>query len=163
MAHYFCVRLKFKTLYMKKLLFFCLALLTAGIVTAQSANPVKWTYESKKVGENEFDLLFTADVEKGWYVYSQHLDDDGPIPTSFHFNDNSQLEKVGETTEKGQRHEGYDEIFAMNLVKFSGKVLFTQRVKIKSPTALTGYLEFMTCDNEKCLPPMDVRFGFELK
>jgi hypothetical protein len=34
---------------------------------------------------------------------------------------------------------------------------------VKSPTTLTGYLEFMTCDNEKCLPPAEVDFRFGLE
>ncbi len=148
---------------MKKLLFFTFALLAASTVFGQ-LKPVKWSYEAKKVTDDEYDLVFTAHIESGWYVYSQYLEsNDGPIPTSFNFEGNSNVELVGKTKEEGHKYEGYDELFAMNIVKFNGEPTFTQRVKVKSPTTLTGYLEFMTCDNEKCLPPAEVDFRFGLE
>ncbi len=155
--------LKFKIMHMKKLLFFAVALLAAGAVFGQM-NPVKWSYEAKKVTDGEYDLVFTAHIQDGWYVYSQYLEsDDGPIRTSFNFEENANVELVGNAKEEGRKYEGYDDLFAMNIVKFSGEPTFTQRIKVKSPTALTGYLEFMTCDNEKCLPPAEVNFRFGLE
>ena len=44
-----------------------------------------------------------------------------------------------------------------------GQPSFTQRVKISAPTTLKGSVEFMTCDHERCLPPSDVPFRFDLK
>ena len=85
------------------------------------------------------------------------------MATSFSFGENPQIELVGKAVEAGQKHEAYDEIFGMNLVKFSGESTYTQRIKIKSATTLSGFLTFMTCDNEKCLPPMDVEFQVVLK
>lgn len=148
---------------MKKVLIFAFVLLIGGAVSAQTLNPVKWTYEAKKVADGEYDLVFQPHITDGWYIYSQFLvGDDGPIPTSFTFNDNGAVKRVGKTEEAGSRHEVYDEIFAMNLVKFSGKPTFTQRVKVTGETTLTGYLEFMTCDKTRCLPPMEVEFTFFL-
>ncbi len=148
---------------MKKILFFTLALFGAGVLSAQM-NPVKWSYEAHKAGPGEYDLIFTANILDGWYVYSQYLEsDDGPVRTSFHFEANQDVELVGQNKEEGRRYEGYDDIFGMNVIKFSGRPTFTQRVKVNSPTALTGYLEFMTCDDEKCLPPAEVTFRFGLE
>jgi thiol:disulfide interchange protein DsbD len=50
----------------------------------------------------------------------------------------------------------------MNIVKFSGEPTFTQRVTARAGTVLSGYLEFMTCDEEKCLPPVSVDFSIGL-
>jgi thiol:disulfide interchange protein DsbD len=155
--------LNLKPLYMKKILFFTMVFLTSGFVFGQM-NPVRWTYEAKKVMDNEYDLVFTAHIENGWYVYSQYLEsDDGPVRTSFNFEENAAVELIGQNVEEGHKYEGFDELFYMNIIKFSGEPTFTQRVKIASPATLTGYLEFMTCDNEKCLPPREVDFSFELK
>lgn len=155
--------LKFKLIHMKKLLFFIITLLAAGAVFGQM-NPVKWSYEAKKVTDGEYDLVFTAHIENGWYVYSQYLEsDDGPIRTSFHFEENSSVELIGKNKEEGHKYEGYDDLFAMTIIKFNGEPTFTQRVKVKSTATLTGYLEFMTCDNEKCLPPAEVDFRFGLE
>lgn len=148
---------------MKKILFSLIILLSTSYVFAQQS-PVKWSYASNKTGANEFDLVFKAEIQKGWYVYSQYLEsDEGPIATSFVFEDNSKASMVGKTKEDGKRHEGYDELFGMNIIKFSGEPVFTQRVKTTSSTFIKGYLTFMTCDDEKCLPPRDVEFVIELK
>ncbi|RMG86797.1 MAG: disulfide bond formation protein DsbD [Bacteroidetes bacterium] len=152
------------SLRMKKIIACSFFLFAAYFGFAQTLNPVQWRFETKKVADHEFDLIFIADADAGWHIYSQHVNPDGPIPTTFNFKENKDVELVGETKEAGERHEGYDEMFDMNLVKFSGRVLFTQRVKVqKLPAHISGYLEFMTCDNQRCLPPREVDFQFDLE
>ena len=147
--------------YMKKVLLFSLALFAYSALSAQDLNPVKWTYEAKKVADGEFDLVFTAHIEDGWYVYSQFLEsDEGPIPTSLVFTDNPKVKLVDKAKEAGPKHEGFDDIFEMNVVKYSGQPTFTQRVKVSGHAHLEGYLEFMTCDKNRCLPPSEVAFKF---
>jgi len=127
---------------------------------AQHLNPVHWSYEAKKISDTEYDLVLTAHVDKGWFIYSQYLEsDEGPIPTSFVFNENEKYEVVGEAAEAGHKKEGFDPIFGMNLIKFDGKVQFIQHIQLKGKiNEVTGSLEFMTCDDERCLPPTTVEF-----
>lgn len=140
-----------------------LVLLAAAQVSAQIFNPVKWTMAHEKVSDTEYDLIFTANIQQGWVVYSQEIGDDGPVPTSFNFDAGSHFERVGKTKEAGNRKEAYDKVFEMNLIKFSGKGTFTQRVKVSDRSKpIKGYLEFMTCDDERCLPPTEVDFSFDL-
>ena len=148
---------------MKKVLTFAIAFLFASLAFAQ-LNPVKWSYEAKKINDGEYDLVFTAHITDGWYVYSQYLEsEEGPIPTSFSFSENTNIELVGKPAENGPKHEGFDEIFEMNVVKYSGQPTFTQRVKVNSATSLSGYFEFMTCDKNRCLPPTEIDFKFDLQ
>ena len=147
---------------MKKIAFFALMLLASSAVFAQQS-PVKWSYEAKKVADGTYDLIFTANIADGWYVYSQYLEsDDGPIRTTFTYEDNSTVKFEGKNTEDGPKIEGYDDLFGMNIIKFKGKPSFTQRVKTTGPAKLKGSVEFMTCDSERCLPPVDVPFQFDL-
>jgi thiol:disulfide interchange protein DsbD len=147
---------------MKKILSLTYSLLFFSALFAQN-NPVKWSYEAVKTGAGEYDLVFTAHAQTGWYVYSQYLEsDEGPIATSFSFEKNGAVEFVGKTKEEGHKHEGFDDLFGMNIVKFSGVTKFTQRIKAKTGTTVAGFLTFMTCDNERCLPPVDVDFKFLL-
>jgi thiol:disulfide interchange protein DsbD len=150
---------------MRKIIPFLALLMSVSFAYAQPLNPVEWKQEVQKISDNEYNLVFTANVDDGWYVYSQYLEsDDGPIPTSFNFVENNDVEFIGQTTETGNRKEGYDEMFEMNLIKFGGKVTFTQTVKTNNtPVNVSGYLEFMTCDNERCLPPMEVTFSLDLE
>ncbi len=148
---------------MKSITVLAVALASTSFAYAQ-LNVVKWSYEAVKVSEGVYDLNFTAHIQDGWYVYSQYLEsDEGPIPTSFHFDENEMVILEGKTEESGHRHEGYDELFMMDIVKFSGEPTFTQRVRVSGNTTLTGFLEFMTCDNERCLPPSQVPFQFKFE
>lgn len=143
------------------LLFFAVA---AWVVKAQLLNPVKWSTTYKQVSDTEFDLIFTASIDNGWYVYSQYLQgDDGPIPTTFYYDEDSHFELVGKNKESGNRKEGFDKVFKMNVAKFSSKGVFTQRVRVKDfSKPIKGYVEYMTCNDEQCLPPTEENFSFEL-
>lgn len=131
---------------------------------AQSS-PVQWSYEAKKINTNEYDLIFTAQLDKGWFIYSQYLEsDEGPIATSFDIKADEKMELIGEITEEGHKKEGFDDIFGMNLIKYSDHVTFTQRVRLKGKVSdIRGSLEYMCCDDERCLPPATVEFEIPLK
>ncbi len=142
------------------LLFF--SFLFATNLTAQ--NPVKWDFVAKKIQDTQYELTFTAKVDAGWSIYSQHTDPSGPVPTAFSFEKNANLEFIGKPIETGKKKEAFDELFGVNVIKFSGVVNFTQKVKVKSgANAVSGYLEFMSCDDEKCLPPKEVEFEIALE
>lgn len=150
---------------MKKILLLC-SLLAFGLhLSAQILTPVSWDMTYKQVNDSEFDLIFTASIDDGWVIYSQYLEsDEGPIPTAFYFDEGGHYKLVGKTEESGNRKEAYDKVFDMNLVKFTKKAIFTQRVKVSDLSKpIAGYLEFMTCDDERCLPPSEEDFSFELK
>jgi thiol:disulfide interchange protein len=150
---------------MKKLIFtlscICVVL---NVNFAQIVRPVKWAFEAKKVSDTEFDLVATAKLDKGWYIYTQDIKgDDGPIPTKFTFNTTPQYQLVGGRPNEVSDHKksGFDKIFEMNVTKYSTMVQFVQRVKVNAASAnITGTIEYGTCDDEKCLPPQDENFSY---
>jgi thiol:disulfide interchange protein len=144
-------------------LLFSLSFITASF--AQINNPVKWTMESKQVSADEFDLIYSATIEEGWTVYSQYLEsDDGPVATSFTYDEGTHFELVGKSKESDNRVKKYDKVFEMDLIKFFNSAVLTQRVKINDfSKPITGYFTFMTCDAKKCLAPSDIDFNFALK
>lgn len=130
--------------------------------SSQIYTPVKWEFSSKVVDDNTIDLLFTAKIDKGWHVYSQFLGtDDGPIATTFEFEKSSDYNREGKVGEE-EPHEEYDPNFDMVLKYFSDEATWTQRITRKSMSAfqVKGYLDFMVCDESKCLPPEMVDFEF---
>ncbi len=134
-------------------------------VNGQILEPVHWDFQSKQVGDNEFDLIFTAKIDNGWTIYSQFLDgEDGPVPTAFYFEDKeTHYTRVGKVEESPEnRKTVHDKVFDMELIKFYKKATFTQRVKVKEGKPITGFLEFMTCDDSRCLPPAEVDFSFQV-
>lgn len=149
---------------MKKIQSLLLLLSFISISFAQVLDPVKWTFEKESLGNNEYNLVFNANIDDGWYVYSQFLDPDGPIPTSFTYEKNSGVTILGKISENGDKvKEGFDKLFEMNIKKFGHGAKFIQKVKVLDGASIAGYLEFMTCDDEKCLPPEYVEFSFDFK
>ena len=157
---------------MKFLQIFFLALFcTLGSLPAsaqfgeESLNPVEWTFEtSKKVGDR-YELRFKATLEKGWHLYSHFIEDGGPIPTSFYFDDNDAIEIKDKLNEEGDKITQHDDAFDMELSWFSNEVTFVQKVKLKNGfdgAVVKGELEFMVCDDEKCLPPDLIPFVFTI-
>ena len=130
-------------------------------VSAQIFDPVHWTQSYRKLDNQQYELILKARIDDGWTIYSQDLEGDGPIPTSFAFNPGAHYTLIGKTREEGDRHAGYDKIFEMEVVKYTTEAIFTQKVKITDTSKpIDGWLEFMTCDQERCLPPKQVDFSF---
>ena len=48
-------------------------------------DPVDWNFTIEHVQDDIYDLVIDVEIDSGWSVYSQHVDPDGPIPTSFSF------------------------------------------------------------------------------
>ena len=150
---------------MKKVLSLASLLLFALVSFGQILEPVHWEFEAKQVNGDEFDLIFTAKIDDGWTIYSQFLEgDDGPVPTAFYFEEKEKhYSKVGKVEESPEnRKTVHDNVFDMELTKFSKKATFTQRVKVAEGKPITGWLEFMTCDASRCLPPAEVDFSFDV-
>jgi thiol:disulfide interchange protein DsbD len=143
------------------------SVLLAGLLNAQmpgqeaAPDPVKWSITSKSVGEGTWELVFRADIQSGWSVYSQvNYGDMGPWPTSVVIDSIGGVQVVGEVAETGEKViDGHDPVFDMQVKKFKGWATFTQRISTKdAATPVTGHFEYMTCDDEMCLPPATVYY-----
>ncbi|MEM9391829.1 MAG: disulfide bond formation protein DsbD, partial [Bacteroidota bacterium] len=78
---------------------FLIFLLSTFSVFGQVLEPSSWKHEVSKpevaVGE-EITLVFTATIDKDWYLYSSDFDPDcGPMVTTFTFNEDASYELVG--------------------------------------------------------------------
>ncbi len=131
---------------------------------AQQYDPVKWSFSSKKVSDTEYDLVYKAKIEKGWYVYSQYLEsDEGPVATEVTYEGEKAFSTEGKSKESGDKITGHDKMFDMIITKYKGNFIITQRIKVTDAAKpVAGYLTYMTCDDSKCLPPTDVDFSFDL-
>ncbi len=146
----------------KFLLTYALILLSFSL-SAQMIEPIKWSFESKQNG-NETELQFIARIEKGWHLYDVRLPEGGPIPTSIHYEDSTLFEFAGGIASIPEAEEHFDETFQMTLRYFSNQVVIKQKVKLNTdkPLEIKGYVEFMGCNDENCLPPNEAEFSFIL-
>ncbi len=137
-----------------------------GLPTPFGADPIHWTISTTKAGEDAYDVLFKADIDEGWYLYSQFTDpNDGPLPTAFLFDTVPGITGKTPLAENAQKsYEHAEELFNGAVVKkFSGWAAFSATVKSSSPTGiLTGSIDFQTCDDKECLPPDQVFFRIDL-
>ena len=137
--------------------------LISGLIEAQILKPVKWSFSSSALQNNEAEIILTAKIDKGWHLYSQFIDKGGPIPTAFKFEKNKDYQLVGKVTEP-KAISVFDNIFNMNVKYFDGKVVFKQRIKILSDKSFTvkGTFEYMTCDDGSCIPFFDNEFNVKV-
>jgi len=148
---------------MKRLLAVLFMLLSIDI-SAQIFDPVDWNFSQERISESEIKLQFKASIEDNWYLYSQHINDDGPVATEFTFNTLAGYELIGEMSE-GDPLEEFDSNFDMILKYFKNEAVFSQRIKVNSPEdfQIEGNVYFMVCDEAQCLPPEEVSFSFNIE
>lgn len=146
---------------MKKIIFL-FAFIISLTGQAQILEPVKWTTSVKKISDNEYQLIAEAIIESGWHLYSQNVPEDGPIPTTFTFHDaNGAFKFIGNTSE-GKGHTVDDPIFQMKIKFFDNTAQFIQKVVfLEDITTVQATVEFMVCDDTRCLPPTEVDLVFE--
>ena len=147
---------------MKKILLVIFTIFSVN-VNAQIFTPVSWTFSHEMLSDNEFELSFTANIDEGWYIYSQSLADDGPVPTEFTFQETNNYKLLGDVVEE-KSNEEYDPNFDMMLKFFKDKTTFKQRVSLEDMSqsvTIKGEIYYMTCDDKQCLPPELVEFSFD--
>lgn len=150
------------SLSMNRILLLTGLILTVTTGFSQIFDPVKWDIQIQN-SSGEYQITFRAAIESGWAVYSQYLEsDEGPVATSIVYEDPDDLQLIGTAEETGHRKEGFDALFDMNVVKFTEVYTITQKVKVKPGQKIEGYLNFMTCDDTRCLPPKDVNFSLTI-
>lgn len=146
---------------MKKLIFLLGLLLTFGLGKAQMQDPVHWKFSVTDVSKTEKELQFTASIDDHWHVYGINIPEDGPTPTSFTFTTVEGAELVGNVTSASNLITKYDETFGMELNWYEKEVTFVQRIKLTGETfTVKGYLRYMCCDDQSCLPPTNEEFEF---
>ncbi|MEM6398218.1 MAG: thioredoxin family protein [Bacteroidota bacterium] len=151
---------------MRRLFTLALTLVSLSFLSAQIMTPVTWSFSVEHVGDGQADLVATAKLDAGWTIYSQELDDGGPVPTTFYWTKGDHFKLIGDTEESGHRKAGEDEFFMMEVVKYLSDepVVFRQRVEVLDYSQpIEGEVEFMSCNDEQCLPPTGEAFSFSVK
>lgn len=141
--------------------FFIISLLFIGFSSSsQVLKPAKWSFKASKVGPKvgeTINIIFTATIDKEWYMYSSRLKVEGPMPTEANFVNNGSFETVGGLIPIKPK-EKYDEIWEGKVNYFTGKAIFVQKVKVLKPNPIVeGRLSYQTCTikDGSCIPNKD--------
>ncbi len=147
---------------MRKLLLMLL-LTTSLLGFGQIHNPVKWTFSSINSGSGESELVFKTSIEEGWHLYSQFIDEGGPIPTSFTFEPSDAYSLVGKVEELSKLMNAHDPTFDMDIAFFEHEAVFVQKIKVLKPDfVVKGSVSFMLCNDQQCLPPDEREFEIKV-
>ncbi len=128
-----------------------LFVLASFATKAQIQDPVKWTYEYKKISDTEGELLFKATIESGWHLYSQYNPPSkdglgGARPLIFTIKKNSNFELVGKVVEPTYKKE-YNDIWESDEYFFNNSAVFKQKIKLKTAGyfTITGKVDGQSC------------------
>lgn len=149
---------------MKKITIVAIVLVLFAIQSkAQILQPVRWSYAAKKTSTTEAVVFIKATIDEGWHVYSQFVKDGGPVKTTIDFTPSKAFTLVGKTIEP-QPITRMEKVFGMEVGFFEKSVIFQQKIRLKAKqTTVSGKLEYMTCNDQKCLPPDDIEFSIPVK
>jgi thiol:disulfide interchange protein len=150
---------------MKKL---CLLFIFFTLTSIAQKSPVKWTYETKKINDCEYDLIFKAAIDEPWHIYSIHKNKSKEaqdiFPTEILFSKSVDFSLVGKLKESKPVTE-FDKVWEA-VVSFHPKnATFTQHIKLntKGKVKIKGSYEAQACTDEMCTrPPVD-KFEIELQ
>ena len=133
-------------------------------VFSQNEDPVSWNFASRKKAAGTYELVLTASIEHPWHIYSQYTPEGGPLPTKVEFQSNPLLKLQGKTIEEGHLESQHDKTFDLEVKYFSDQVAFVQTLTRKGTvkTGARGSVEYMVCNDGKCLPPVKKTFDIKL-
>ena len=145
---------------LKYFLFFpCLLYFGFNQIIAQ--NHVTWNFSFDKSSEK---IIIKGTIDKGWHLYSQKTPlNAGPIPVSLNIAKQKGLKLIGHFSEQLEPHEVFDVNFDSKVYHFEESYFSTQKLKTKKPMQISGTINFMVCDDTRCLPPIDVPFSILVK
>ena len=134
-----------------------------NMTMGQMLDPAKRSYTVKETSPTEAELVVTVKLDNGWHMYSQHTDENGPLPTVFEFTPSGDYQLVGKVVEP-KPHEEMDQMFGCMVKSFSGTVVFRQKIKRLSQKDFTvkGVLSYQLCNDGSCIAPEDHNMAFKV-
>ena len=132
-----------------------------GINQIHSQNHVTWNFSYNTSSEK---IIIKGTIDKGWHLYSQKTPlNAGPIPTTVHIDKIKGLKLIGNYSEDLVPHEIFDLNFESKVYLFEDSYLSSQKIKCKNIQQITGKIEYMVCDDTRCMPPIEVPFTITIK
>ncbi|MBP6455199.1 MAG: thioredoxin family protein [Chitinophagaceae bacterium] len=149
---------------MKKYFLFIITFLFSIASFAQIiTDATKWSFETKKIKDNDYEFKATCSLKKDWHIWSFNPGGDGfLVAPSFNFDKNKNIQLVGKPQESGklinEEFPGVDGITHY----FEDKVVYTQKFKATDNTELKGKIRFQVCDHSQCLAPEEKKFSVKV-
>lgn len=111
-----------------------------------------WSFDTKKINDTEYELIFTAQIIPHFHMYSMNIPEgEGPMPLKFMFEEANGYELIGGIESRSAEVEELDPVFEMKVKYYDGEAVLVQKVKVNSEKAtVKGAIEFQTCGDNQC-------------
>ncbi|MDX8340282.1 protein-disulfide reductase DsbD family protein [Draconibacterium sp. IB214405] len=150
---------------MKKYLLAAAFVLFVVFTQAQMVVPVKWDVKIKPLkGGNQYEIVATAKIDAGFKLYGVDLDEGGPIKTSFNFETLENCKQFGKAVEVTPSKKAHDKTFDMEVSYFKETATISHKIWVtEKPAKVSGYIQWMSCNDDMCTPPTDEEFEFVIE
>jgi len=120
-------------------------------VTVEFNYHITLSYSAISEGDDNYQLRFIGDLEKGWHTYSQVGGDDGPLPTFIEYYNDSLFEFTSEPLEENS-HTYFDSVWGFDVTHFENQAVFTRSIKLLTdePFDIKGKIYVQVCE-ESCI------------
>lgn len=134
-------------------------------IIAGSSTPLKaqvhFSYAIHPAGDGEYELQVTAEMDKGWHIYSLSYKGGGTgTATRVSVAKNPLIAWLDAMQERSctAADEGKEPVQKRY---YQGKVCFTRKFKknTKAKTLLKGTVYYQICTDKACLPPDEAQFS----
>ena len=143
-----------------------MALSAAGHALAQSTDALKVTAQFAKAANGKPARLYvTAQVERGWHIYSMTQPKGGPLPSKIKLTPSDQYKLAGDfkASPKAELHNEPEVWPDVEIETHEGKVTWYVPIEFApgadpATVAIEGKLNVQACNSRGCLPPKDYKF-----
>lgn len=133
-------------------------------INAQNSEPVSWQFNLLKLSEKELEIVYTAEIQPGWFLYDPNVEIGGIKPTQFSIYLNDNITWLGQLNSLDTPLTVFDAFYGQEVEKYDIKVSFKQKIKVKEfDKSIEGKVVYMICNDQMCFPPKTVEFKMQLK
>jgi len=125
-------------------------------------NPIIWESRVEELGNEEFLLIFSAEIAPEWHIFSQFTEEGGSMPSEFFFPDVDKAYSLVGKASESQTVTEFSEVFEVNETFFLDRAEFQQKINRLNPAVNQFKVElyYQIC-KEVCIPKTEV-FTFSL-
>lgn len=148
----------------QRLLLITLLFVFPFLAIAQIKNPVSWKIGYEIISEGKYKLQFNATVAGEWHIYDLGPYEEGPNPTNVVFENRQGYNFISDLGMPVKPIVEFDKMFQVDVGYFKKEAKFERSIEVTSTDSVTvtGYIEWMVCDNGSCLPPAEKEFSIKL-
>lgn len=147
---------------MKTLFITLIGLFFASAATAQQ--PVEWSFYTKKVSNNTYEVYLSATIDKGWHIYSQNSSKKGPAPTLVAISSGPNMRLTKNIKEDGTLIKKKT-VEGVSVQYYENALSFVQTVTVSGAVTewVKGTISYVAANAAQTLQPHTVEFTLKLE